>query len=230
MKYNNIYEGKFLNRENRFIANIKINDKVHKVHVKNTGRCNELLVKNSKVYVQFVDKKSRKTKYSLISVYKNNRLFNIDSQVPNKVILKALNNNKISSLTNLDYLKPEKKVGNSRLDFYYEKNDKKGYIEVKGVTLEKNNIGIFPDAPTKRGTKHINELITLGKEGYENYIIFLLQFKGAKKFKPNWITDKIFSETLKKAYDNGVNILAYDSLVNKNKIILNNKIDINLNK
>ena len=209
MKYNNIYEGKFLNRENRFIANIKINDKVHKVHVKNTGRCKELLIKNTKVYVQYVDKKSRKTKYSLISVYKNNKLF---------------------SITNIKYLKQEKKIGNSRLDFYYKKNSKKGYIEVKGVTLEKNNIGIFPDAPTKRGTKHINELINLTKEGYDNYIIFLLQFKGAKGFKPNWITDKIFSKTLKKAYNNGVNILAYDSLVSKDKIVLNNKIKINLNK
>ena len=230
MKYKNIYKGIFLNRENRFIANIKINDKIHKVHVKNTGRCKELLVKNSKVYVQYVDKESRKTDYSLISVYKNNRLFNIDSQVPNKVILKGLNDNKILGLKNLDYIKPEKKIGNSRLDFYYEKNSIKGYIEVKGVTLEKNNIGIFPDAPTKRGSKHINELISLKKEGYENYIIFLLQFNGAKKFIPNWVTDKVFSKTLKKASSKGINILAYDSVVSKDKIILNNKIEINLNK
>lgn len=221
MQYQDIHEGIFIKRNNRFIAEIEINGNVEVVHVKNTGRCEELLIKGATVYVQYVDKPSRKTKYSLISVVKNGMLFNIDSQVPNKVIEEAINKNMINELMNVQKLKREQTFNHSRFDFYFEKNGQKGFIEVKGVTLEKNRLAMFPDAPTKRGTRHINELIDAKKEGYEAYIIFLLQFEIADIFQPNRITDPTFSQALMKAEKEGVNILVYNSFVTKNSIEIN---------
>lgn len=174
MIYSNIHQGVFIKRLNRFVAIVEIDGKEETVHVKNTGRCKELLVKGAIVYLEYVDKESRKTKYSLISVIKNNQYFNIDSQVPNYVIEEALTNNRIKELENLDYMKREQTYHNSRFDIYFERGNRKGFIEVKGVTLEENKVGMFPDAPTKRGTKHLNELIRAKEEGYEAYIIFLV--------------------------------------------------------
>ena len=174
MKYKNIVKGKFLERPNRFISYCEIDNNIEKVHVKNTGKCKELLIPNSVVYLEESDNPNRKTKYSLISVQKNDRLINMDSQVPNKVVYEGLKNNKII-LPELDeeiiYIKPEKTYENSRFDIYLETENKKAFIEVKGVTLEDNDIVMFPDAKTERGVKHINELIKASKDGYLSYII-----------------------------------------------------------
>lgn len=224
MKYDNIYEGIFIKRLNRFVAIVEINGVEETVHVKNTGRCGELLIKGAKIYLQYVDKESRKTKYSLISILKGDNLFNIDSQVPNKVIEDALRNNKIKGLKDLDFLKREQTYGNSRFDFYFEKDNRKGYIEVKGVTLENNGHAKFPDAPTSRGTKHVNELVEAKKDGYETYIFFLLQFKGANSFSTNREMDPTFAEAVDEAIENDVEVLVYDSVVKKDSIIISEEI------
>lgn len=225
MKYDNIYEGVFIKRLNRFVAIVKINGVEETVHVKNTGRCGELLIKGAKIYLQYVDKESRKTKYSLISILKGDNLFNIDSQVPNRVIEDALGNNKIKGLKNLDFLKREQTYGNSRFDFYFEKDDRKGYIEVKGVTLENNGEAKFPDAPTSRGTKHVNELVEAKKDGYESYIFFLLQFKGANTFSTNREMDPAFAKAVDEAVKNDVEVLVYDSVVKKDSIIISEEVN-----
>ena len=225
MKYDNIYEGIFIKRLNRFVAIVEIKGVEETIHVKNTGRCGELLIKGAKIYLQYVDKESRKTKYSLISILKGDNLFNIDSQVPNKVVEDALTNNKIKGLEDLDFLKREQTYGNSRFDFYFEKGKRKGFIEVKGVTLEDNGEAKFPDAPTTRGTKHVNELIEAKKDGYESYIFFLLQFKGARNFSANRKMDPVFAEAVDEAIDNDVKVLVYDSVVTKDSIIISNKVD-----
>lgn len=224
MKYNNIYEGIFIKRLNRFVAIVEINGEEETVHVKNTGRCGELLIKGAKIYLQYVDKESRKTKYSLISILKGDNMFNIDSQVPNKVIEDALRNNKIEGLEDLDLLKREQTYGNSRFDFYFEKDNHKGYIEVKGVTLENNGEAKFPDAPTTRGTKHVNELVEAKKDGYDTYIFFLLQFKGANSFTTNREMDPTFAEAVDEAIKNDVEVLVYDSVVKKDSIIISEEI------
>jgi sugar fermentation stimulation protein A len=225
MKYDNIYEGIFIKRLNRFVAIVEIDGNEETVHVKNTGRCGELLIKGAKIYLQYVDKESRKTKYSLISILKGDNLFNIDSQVPNKVIEDALRNNKIKGLKDLDFLKREQTYGNSRFDFYFEKDNRKGYIEVKGVTLENNGEAKFPDAPTSRGTKHVNELVEAKKDGYESYIFFLLQFKGANSFSTNREMDPTFAKAVDEAVENDVKVLVYDSVVKKDSIIISEEIN-----
>lgn len=229
--YNNIIEGIFLNRPNRFVANVLINGKIEKAHVKNTGRCKELLKPNSKVFLEDNSHNSnRKTKYSLISVYKKNKLVNIDSQVPNKVVYNAIKNKKIQDFNNIIDLQKEKTFLNSRFDFYYSTSTGEGYIEVKGVTLEKNNIAMFPDAPTSRGTKHVNELVQVKKKGLEANLLFLIQMKGPIKFRLNWEMDPIFSNAVYEAYLNGVNLIAYDSIITKNNIVLSKSIPIDLKK
>lgn len=224
MKYKNIHQGIFIKRLNRFVAIVEINGVEETVHVKNTGRCGELLVNGAKIYLQYVDKESRKTKYSLINVLKGDNLFNIDSQVPNKVVEDALRNNQIDGLKDLDYLKREQTYGNSRFDFYFEKKERKGYIEVKGVTLENNGEAKFPDAPTTRGTKHVNELVKAKNEGYESYIFFLLQFKGATTFSTNREMDPNFAKAVNQAIENNVAVLVYDSVVTKNSIIISEEV------
>lgn len=226
VKYQNIYEGIFLDRPNRFIANVLINEKKEKVHVKNTGRCKEILVKGTKIYLEKSNNPNRKTRYSLISAYKKNKLINIDSQVPNQVVFEAIEANEIKELKNVDILKREVTFENSRFDIYFEKNNEKGFVEVKGVTLESNGLSLFPDAPTKRGTKHIKEMIKAIEKGYKGYIFFLVQIKGIKKFTPNTIMDKNFSEALIKASKKGVNILAYNSIVEKDSIKIGKEVEI----
>lgn len=226
MIYNDIIEGIFIKRPNRFIAEVLINNKPEIVHVKNTGRCKEILQEGTKVYLQKSNNPNRKTKYSLISAYKNDMLINIDSQIPNYVVYEALQNNKIPNLTNLSYLKKEQKYKNSRFDLYYEQHKRKGYIEVKGVTLEHNGLAMFPDAPTERGTKHVNELIDATQNGYEGYLFLLIQINNIYRFTPNYQTDEKFGNTLKKAYNAGVKILCYNSLVTKNEITIGEEANI----
>lgn len=226
MKYYNIVEGIFLNRPNRFIANVLINGELEKVHVKNTGRCKEILKEGTKVYLERSNNPNRKTKYSLISAYKGDLLINIDSQVPNDVIYSSISSNKVAELMEVDYLKREVTYGNSRFDLYYEKEEKKGFIEIKGVTLEADGISMFPDAPTERGTKHVLEIIKSIKEGYKSYIFFLIQMKDIDCFKPNETMDKKFANALQMAKKEGVNMLAYNSIVTKDEINLGKRVEI----
>lgn len=229
MKYKKIIEGIFLARPNRFIAQVLIDGKEEIVHVKNTGRCKELLLPGVKVILEDCSHNpNRKTKYSLIAVWKQNMLVNMDSQVPNEVVFNALKENKIQELKNLRYLKREVTFNNSRFDIYFEDEKQKGFIEVKGVTLENNHISMFPDAPTERGAKHVLEMIEAVNQGYKGTIFFLIQMKGPQSFKLNWEMDRKFSEAIKLASENDVKILAYDSIVNNNSIQIGNSIEVDL--
>jgi sugar fermentation stimulation protein A len=229
MNYNKVVKAKFVERPNRFIAFCDIDGKIEKVHVKNTGRCKELLTDEAVVYLEESDNPNRKTKYSLIAVEKGNRLINMDSQVPNKVVYEGLVNKKIV-LPGIDeeitFIKPEKTYNNSRFDIYLETKSKKVFIEVKGVTLEEDNIVKFPDAKTERGVKHINELIEAKKDGYECYILFLIQMNNVLYFTPNNEMHKDLGDALINARNNGVGVLAYDSLVEFNSITINKEIKV----
>ena len=229
MKYNNIIEAKFIERPNRFVAYCDINGEIEKVHVKNTGRCKELLVKGSTVYLEESDNPNRKTKYSLISVIKNNRLINMDSQVTNKMVYESLKDKSLI-LPGFDeeitLIKPEKTYGNSRFDVYIEGETKKAFIEIKGCTLEENNVVKFPDAKTERGVKHVKELIKAREDGYLAYIIIVIQMEEVLYFTPNVEMHKEFADVLKEAEEKGVNILAYDSKVNIDSIKLNKSVKV----
>lgn len=214
-------EARFIKRPNRFIAHCILGEEEVIAHVKNTGRCKELLIAGVKVYLEPNDNPKRKTKYSLISVEKGDRLVNIDSQVPNQMVNEALKDKKIvlpGLIGEITHLKAEQTYGQSRFDFYFETQTQKGYIEVKGVTLEEDGVVLFPDAPTERGLKHIHELIEAKKEGYLAYIIFVIQMADVKYFTPNRKTHKEFGQALDLAQDQGIEILAYDSLVSKDSI------------
>jgi len=223
LKYLNVVEGKFISRPNRFIANVLINEKEHICHVKNTGRCRELLVRNAVVYLEKCRSSSRKTSHSLITVQKGERFVNIDSQAPNKVFLEGIKNGiiRLNGLHPVTFLKPEKTFGESRFDFYMESGNKRAFVEVKGVTLEEDGIAKFPDAPTERGLKHINELVRAKNEGYDAWIVFVIQMDKIKYFKPNNDTHPAFGKALRYARDNGVNILACECSVGSDIIKLN---------
>lgn len=226
MKYNNIVEGKFIKRINRFIAEVEIDDTIETVHVKNTGRCKELFIKGAIVYLQKSDNPDRKTKYSLISIYKKDMLINIDSQVPNYVVFENIIKGRIEGFKDIEEAKREVKYGNSRFDIYYKRNNgAEGFIEIKGVTLENNGIAMFPDAPTERGRKHINEMIKAVEEGYEGNIFFLIQIENINTFTPNDKTDPKFGQTIRKAYEKGVNVYVYNCINSKNSIDLDEKIE-----
>lgn len=224
MKYENIIKGKFIARPNRFIAHIEINGKIEICHVKNTGRCKELLIPGVTVFVQKNDNLKRKTKFSLIGVIKDKRLINIDSQVPNKAVNEwILKGNLFDGVT---LIKPETTYNKSRFDFYIETKEKKIFIEVKGVTLEDNNVVRFPDAPTERGIKHIKELCDCMKEGYEAYIIFVIQMKEVSYFEPNDETHKEFGDALREAKKLGVNIIAVDCEIKEDSIEISDYVEV----
>ncbi len=215
MKYKNIFEGVFISRPNRFIAQVLVDGKEETVHVKNTGRCRELLVENARVYLCASDNPLRKTKYDLVAVEKvTDRgviLVNMDSQIPNDVVAEWLPQ---SGLFSGDAaIRREYTFGKSRFDFYVDDGDRKAFVEVKGVTLEDNGIVSFPDAPTERGVKHIEELISAIEKGYESYIIFVIQMKGITEFRPNRARHPEFADVLKKANEAGVKIIALDCFV-----------------
>ena len=214
MKYVNIVKGIFLERPNRFIANCYIGDKIEVCHVKNTGRCKELLVKGSTVYLHKSNNSNRKTKYDLIAVQKGDRLINMDSQIVNSVALEYVTN----LFENTKLIKPEYKYGNSRFDIYIETETDKIFVEVKGVTLENDGVVRFPDAPTQRGIKHLKELQKAVTEGYKAYILFVIQMSDVKYFEPNVMTHLEFAEELKRARDNGVIPLAFDCAVTPDSI------------
>lgn len=215
MTYKNINKAVFIDRPNRFIARCEINEQVETVHVKNTGRCKELLIPGTTVFLEKFNAQTRKTNYDLISVIKGNRIINIDSQAPNKIFLEWAKSGRF--LPDILLIKPEYRFLNSRFDFYIETPFKKIFIEIKGATLENNGVVMFPDAPTQRGLKHISELIEVKKKGYEAYIIFVIQMENAKYFMPNYITHKAFADKLKECDDNGVNVAAFDTIVTEKK-------------
>ena len=226
MIYENIVAGNFLSRPNRFIAQVNINGINETVHVKNTGRCKELLTDNANVLCQHFANTSRKTAYDLISVYKGDRLINMDSQAPNKVFKEFLEKNIL--FENIEIIKPECKYQNSRFDFYVKTADKEIFIEVKGVTLEENGVVLFPDAPTERGIKHLNELVTAKNNGYDAYVVFVVQMENVKYFTPNSKTHKAFAKALSNAKNNGVNVLCYDCKVTETTLDINNPVEVKI--
>lgn len=224
MKYEKIEIGKFLERPNRFIAYVEIAGQTETVHVKNTGRCAELLVPGAEVYVQKADQAERKTQWDLIGVKKGKRMINMDSQIPNKVVEEWIRKGNL--FPNATLIKPEQTYKQSRFDFYIEEDGRKIFMEVKGVTLENDGIVKFPDAKTERGVKHLNELCEAVKEGYEAYVMFVVQMKGVKYFTPNMATHPEFGNALKQAQEQGVRILAYDCKVTKNSIELAKEVPV----
>lgn len=226
MRYKNIKTGIFKERPNRFIAMVEIDGVVEVCHVKNTGRCKELLMPDVTVYVEESDNPNRKTKYSLIGVQKGERLINMDSQAPNQVVYEWLKGGGLFS--DIVTLKKEKTYGSSRFDLYVERSNSKAFIEVKGVTLEDNGVVRFPDAPTVRGVKHIHELIECKKDGYEAYIIFVIQMKGVAYFEPNDTTHREFGIALQEAKRQGVSILAYDCEITPDEITLQEEVEIRI--
>ncbi len=226
MIYKNIKPAIFIDRPNRFIAYIQIDGKTEVCHVKNTGRCRELLIPGAKVFVQQSDNPYRKTKYDLISVYKDDMLINIDSQAPNKVFGEWLQNS--GYFKNITALKPEYKFGNSRLDFYFEQAGKCAFAEVKGVTLERDGVFLFPDAPTERGVKHIKELCHCVDKGFDAYAVFVIQAENADYFTPNHKTHTEFADILKYAVDYGVKILCLCCTVTPNSLEIKESVPIKL--
>ena len=224
MKYERIKRGRFLERPNRFIAYVEICGNKEIVHVKNTGRCAELLVPGATVYVQKTDNPERKTQWDLIGVKKGNRMINMDSQVPNKLVEEWIRQGNL--FPNADLIRPETTFGNSRFDLYIEEDDRKIFMEIKGVTLEEDGIVRFPDAPTERGVKHVEELICAVKEGYEAYLFFVIQMKDVKYLAPNMKTHAAFGEAMKKAKAQGVHILAYECQVEEDSIEIKKEVPV----
>lgn len=222
--YDNIVSGKFISRPNRFIAIVETYGAEHTCHVKNTGRCRELLVPGASVFLEEASNPNRKTKYDLISVYKGDNLINMDSQAPNKVFNEWINESNF--FNHIELVKPETKYGTSRFDFYIEADGKKIFVETKGVTLEENGIAMFPDAPTERGRKHLNELSDSVKNGYDAYVAFIIQMSGVKVFKPNIRTDLKFADDLRKASESGVKIIALDCIVKENGLKIKDYISV----
>lgn len=223
MKFENIVHGVFLSRPNRFIAKVLIDGREEICHVKNTGRCGELFLKGADVILQKAADPSRKTTYDLIAVYKGDVLVNVDSQAPNKIFGEYLR-----KLPGVTLIRPEKTHGDSRFDFYFEIGERKIFAEVKGVTLEKDGAAMFPDAPTERGVKHLNGLIKCIDEGYEAWAVFVIKMKGVSYFTPNRETHKEFAETLKKAADSGVKVLAFDCLVTEDSLEIDSPVEIRI--
>lgn len=226
MQYENIVEGIFLSRPNRFIAKVEIAGQEETVHVKNTGRCKELLIPGVTVYLQHFASTTRKTKYDLIAVTKGELLINMDSQAPNKVVQEWLQ--KEQPFGELTYLKPEYTYGKSRVDFYLEMGERKMLVEVKGVTLENNGVVLFPDAPTERGLKHIDELRQALAKGYEAAIVFVVQMDKAGYFTPNRATQPAFAEALREAQATGVKVLAYTCQVTRESLAIWQELPVKL--
>ena len=226
MIYSNIFLAKFLSRPNRFIAHIEIDGRPEIAHVKNTGRCKELLTDNATIFVQKSDNPNRKTKYDLIGVLKGERIINMDSQIPNKVFGEWAPGS--GFFGNLTAIKAEKTYGSSRFDYYLETEKDKIFVEVKGVTLEKDGVVLFPDAPTERGVKHINELCQCVTDGYRAYIFFIIQMDNVKYFTPNRETHPEFADALKKAAANGVGVYALSCKVTENSIVADKFVEVRL--
>ena len=228
MIYDHIIMGRFLARPNRFIAYVEVEGEEVIAHVKNTGRCKELLIPNATVYLQDwgEEHSGRKTRYDLIAVEKGSLLVNMDSQAPNKVFAEWANQG--GFVSGLTRLKPEAKWGNSRFDFYWEAGERRGFTEVKGVTLEHNGLVRFPDAPTERGVKHLEELILAKEEGYETAVCFVIQMEGMRMFSPNDETHPAFGAALRKAAAAGVRVIAMECHVTPDTLQIKKEIPVSL--
>ena len=213
MKYKNTTAGTFISRPNRFIANVDVGGEIKVCHVKNTGRCRELLTPNAKVILERSDAPARKTEYDLIAVYKGDMLINIDSQAPNKVFGEWTK--RVTFFKNVTLIKPEFTYGKSRFDFYIEADGKKILAEIKGVTLEDGGAVLFPDAPTERGVKHVKELIKAKAEGFDSYLFFVIQMRNCRYFTPNRMTHPEFADALLEAKKQGVEIFALNCEVDE---------------
>ena len=238
--YENIHKGIFRSRPNRFIAEVEIDGKIEICHVKNTGRCKELLVTGAAVFVNKADNPNRSTKYDMIAVEKiagdsegnakarinSHRLINMDSYAPNITFGEYIRQGNF--IEDITLVKSEAKYGASRFDFYVETAAAKAFIEVKGVTLEEKGIAMFPDAPTERGVKHLNELAACISAGYNAYVVFIIQMEGIFHFAPNYKTHAAFGETLSKVMDMGVRALAFDCKVTPGSMVINKQIPIRL--
>lgn len=225
MRYERITQGSFLERPNRFLAYAELAGKKEVIHVKNTGRCAELLKPGAVIYVQESQNPERKTKWDLIAVEKGDRIINMDSQIPNRVVQEWIEEGNLFEDVRL--VKPETTYCNSRFDLYVETGDKrKIFIEVKGVTLEENGVVRFPDAPSERAVKHLEELGHAVKEGYEAYVFFVIQMKGVRYFTPNRDTHPAFCDALKRAQAAGVHVLAYDCEVSADSIEVNEEVPV----
>lgn len=222
-----VFTAEFINRPNRFKANVKLNGHELEVHVPNTGRCKEILIPGITVILREELSPTRKTQYDLIAGYKDNKLINIDSQIPNRVVEEALNHRKIKSLEKYNIIQREKTFGKSRFDFKLS-NDigEEYYLEVKGVTLELGGKSTFPDAPTERGKKHLLELIDAKKLGLGAGVLFLIQMDEISRFSPNDEMDKEFGDALRLAFKNGVDVFAYECEVGEDFITLTKPVDI----
>lgn len=239
MEYAQIQEGRFVERPNRFIALVELDGRVEKCHVKNTGRCRELLVPGAQVWLEKSVNPNRKTAYDLVAVHKQGRgIVNMDSQAPNKAVQEWLGQQSCagvpaagSPFSDILSVQPEYKYGNSRIDFYVEAGKgslQKILIEVKGVTLEEDGIARFPDAPTERGVKHMLELGQAVREGYGAWILFVIQMEGIRRFEPNDSAHPQFGETLRRVKQEGVGVLAYGCKVTKDGMELDAPIEVGL--
>ena len=231
MRYTNIHKAKFIARPNRFIAECLLYGEEVIAHVKNTGRCRELLIEGVTVYLDEPTGRERKTKYDLVAVQKllpngSTLLINMDSQAPNTAAEEFLKSGAL--FPNATLIKREVTKGNSRFDFYIEEGERITYLEVKGCTLENDGIAFFPDAPTERGVKHIEELISLKNEGYGAAILFVIQMKGISEFRPNDTTHRAFGDALRNAQGAGVKIYAYDSVITPDSITIDKPVEVKL--
>ena len=226
MKYSNIEQARFLERPNRFIAYVETDNGREICHVKNTGRCKELLPPGAVVYVERNDNPARKTKLDLIGVKKGSYLINMDSQAPNAAVKEWLMEGHLFSDQAKIYA--EKTYGESRFDFYIEDGNRRAFMEVKGVTLEEDGICRFPDAPTERGIKHIKELVKCMEDGYEAYILFVIQMSPVKYLEPNDVTHKAFGDVLREAAKAGVHVMARDCKITIDSMEIMNEVEVRL--
>lgn len=225
MEYRNMVQGRFLARPNRFIAHVEIDGQVEICHVKNTGRCKELLQIGAQVWCQRAANPNRKTKFDLITVKKGHRLINMDSQAPNIAAGEWLAR---GGLGQLEGLRPETFHGDSRYDFSFVKDGKTCFLEVKGVTLENDGVCAFPDAPTERGAKHLRGLTQAAQEGFGAYVLFVIQMEEVKYLHPNDSTDPEFGKALREAAASGVHVMAVDCHVTENTMIIGKQIEVRL--
>lgn len=226
MQYGKILPARFLSRPNRFVARVEAEGEELVCHVKNTGRCRELLVPGATVWLEESPNPSRKTKFDLIAVEKGDRLINMDAQAPNKVFGEwAAAGGFREGLT---LLRPETTYGSSRFDFYWESSKSRGFVEVKGVTLEEDGVVRFPDAPTLRGVKHLDELVKAHKAGYEAAVCFVIQMENVRWFAPNDVTHPEFGQALRRAAQAGVEILAMDCAVTPQSLTMGKSVPIRL--
>lgn len=231
MQYFSVIPAVFLERPNRFVAYVNVNGKIEVAHVKNTGRCRELLIPGCRVYLSVPQTNDRKTKYDLIAVEKQRGgkeplLINMDSQLPNAVVAEWLPKSNLFS-TDAE-IRREVCFGSSRFDFFVQDGSRRAFLEVKGVTLEEDGIAMFPDAPTERGVKHLNELCACVEQGLEAYVLFVIQMQGMHEFRPNDRTHEAFGEALRKSKQKGVKILALDCFVTADSVVIDSAISVNL--